>query len=151
VVRPAKLRIFPERGEEGGKLCHHGREIGFARGALWEDAELRWSDDTLLPEALVRRGTEEPIDILSGGTQEQIAFLVRLAFARLLAASGRHAPLILDDALVYSDDDRIERMFDALQGAAEDLQILVLTCRQRAFRNLGAPTLSFRPAAAAAD
>ncbi len=112
---------------------------------LWEDAELVWSDDTLLPSSLVRRGTEEPIDVLSGGTQEQIAFLVRLAFARLLARSGRHAPLILDDALVYSDDDRIEKMFDALHGAAGDLQIIVLSCRQRAFRDLGAPALSFRP------
>jgi len=35
-------------------------------------------------------------------------------------------------------------MFDALHGAAGDLQILVLSCRQRAFRDLGAPTLSFR-------
>ncbi len=110
---------------------------------LWDDAELIWSDDTLLPDALVRKGTEEPIDVLSGGTQEQIAFLVRLAFARLLAKSGRHAPLILDDALVYSDDDRIEKMFDALHGAAGDLQIIVLSCRQRAFRELGAPSLTF--------
>ncbi|MEQ6201515.1 AAA family ATPase [Sulfitobacter sp. HNIBRBA2951] len=113
---------------------------------LWDDAELQWSDETLLPVSLLRKGTEEPIDVLSGGTQEQIAFLVRLAFARLLAKSGRHAPLILDDALVYSDDDRIERMFDALHGAAGDLQIIVLSCRQRAFRELGAPSLGFRPA-----
>jgi DNA repair exonuclease SbcCD ATPase subunit len=112
---------------------------------LWDDAELHWSDDTLLPVALVRKGTQETLDVLSGGTQEQIAFLVRLAFARLLAKSGRHAPLILDDALVYSDDDRIERMFDALHGAAADLQIIVLSCRQRAFRDLGAPSLGFTP------
>jgi uncharacterized protein YhaN len=110
---------------------------------LWDEADLIWSDETLLPEALVRKGTEEPIDVLSGGTQEQIAFLVRLAFARLLARSGRHAPLILDDALVYSDDDRIARLFDALHAAAGDLQIIVLSCRQRAFRELGAPSLGF--------
>ncbi|MEQ9039393.1 MAG: AAA family ATPase [Silicimonas sp.] len=121
------------------------RELGPLLAELWDDAELTWSDDTLLPSALVRKGTSEPIDVLSGGTQEQIAFLVRLAFARLLAKAGRHAPLILDDALVYSDDDRIEKMFDALHGAAGDLQILVLSCRQRAFRDLGAPTLSFQP------
>lgn len=112
---------------------------------LWEDADIIWSDDTLLPKALVRRDTEEPIDILSGGTQEQIAFLVRLAFARLLAKSGAHAPLILDDALVYTDDDRIERLFDALHSAAPELQIIVLSCRQRAFRDLGAPQVSFQP------
>lgn len=123
-----------------------GQELRPLLDDLWEDAELVWSDTTLLPEKLVRRGTNEPLDILSGGTQEQIAILVRLAFARLLAKAGRHAPLILDDALVYSDDARIEAMFNALHRAAGDLQILVLSCRQRAFDALGAPKLAFRPA-----
>lgn len=104
---------------------------------LWPEAELRFDDATLLPSALVRRGQAEDVDILSGGTQEQIAMMVRLAFARMLAKSGRVAPVILDDALVYTDDDRIEKMFDALHREADGLQILVLSCRQRAFRELG--------------
>ena len=108
---------------------------------LWPEAELSWSEDSLLPHALIRDGQEEPLDILSGGTQEQIALLVRLAFARMLADAGRTAPVILDDALVFTDDDRIERMFDALHRQAGDLQILVLTCRQRAFRDLGGQVL----------
>ena len=108
---------------------------------LWPDAELTWGHDTLLPEALIRNGQHEPIEILSGGTQEQIALLVRLAFARMLAKTGRHAPVILDDALVFTDDDRIERMFDALHRQAGDLQIIVLSCRQRAFRALGGHSL----------
>lgn len=111
---------------------------------LWPEAELNWADDTLLPQSLIRNGQEESIDILSGGTQEQIAFLVRLAFARLLAKGGRHAPVILDDALVFTDDDRIERMFDALHRQAGDLQIIVLSCRQRAFRDLGGKTLQIK-------
>ncbi|MGR3378589.1 AAA family ATPase [Salipiger abyssi] len=108
---------------------------------LWPEAELTWGQDTLLPHALIRAGAEEPVDILSGGTQEQLALLVRLAFARMLSAAGRPAPVILDDALVFTDDDRIERMFDALHRQAGDLQILVLTCRQRAFRDLGGTAL----------
>ncbi|MFP4274336.1 MAG: ATP-binding protein, partial [Paracoccaceae bacterium] len=117
-------------------------------GLLWPDAELVWEDATLLPRALVRNGQEEEVGILSGGTQEQLALLVRLAFARMLAAQGRHAPVILDDALVFTDDDRIERMFDALHRQAGDLQIIVLSCRQRAFRDLGGRKLEFRPRAA---
>ena len=108
---------------------------------LWPDAELTWTQDTLLPESLIRNGQTEPLDILSGGTQEQIALLVRLAFARMLERDGRHAPVLLDDALVFTDDDRIERMFDALHRQAGDLQIIVLTCRQRAFRDLGGQRL----------
>jgi uncharacterized protein YhaN len=110
---------------------------------LWPEAELTWGEESLLPDALIRNGQEEPIGILSGGTQEQVALLVRLAFARMLAASGRIAPVILDDALVFTDDDRIERMFDALHRQAGDLQIIVLTCRQRAFRSLGGNALRF--------
>jgi hypothetical protein len=112
---------------------------------LWPDAELKFDGESLLPTALVRNGREEDIGILSGGTQEQIALFVRLAFARLLARSGRHAPVILDDALVYTDDDRIERVFDVLHGQANDLQIIVLTCRRRAFRALGGQKLTFLP------
>ncbi|UOA15312.1 AAA family ATPase [Sulfitobacter dubius] len=108
---------------------------------LWPDAELTWGEESLLPHALIRGGREEPIDVLSGGTQEQVALLVRLAFARMLARAGRIVPVILDDALVFTDDDRIERMFDALHRQAGDMQIIVLTCRQRAFRALGGQAL----------
>lgn len=112
---------------------------------LWPDAELRFDGDSLLPTALIRAGREEPLSALSGGTQEQIALLVRLAFARLLAAQGRPAPVIFDDALVYTDDDRIETMFDALHTQAAGQQIVVLSCRQRAFRDLGGTMLTFEP------
>jgi uncharacterized protein YhaN len=112
---------------------------------LWPDADLKFDGESLLPTALVRNGREEDIGILSGGTQEQIALFVRLAFARLLTRTGRHAPVILDDALVYTDDDRIERVFDVLHGQANDLQIIVLTCRQRAFRALGGQKLTIVP------
>ncbi|MFD0978398.1 AAA family ATPase [Tropicimonas aquimaris] len=115
---------------------------------IWPEAELRFDADTLLPAGLSRTGTEEPFDVLSGGTQEQIALLVRLAFARILARSGTPAPVILDDAIVYTDDDRIEAIFDALTRQANDLQIIVLSCRQKAFRDLGGTALAIRPVVA---
>jgi hypothetical protein len=112
---------------------------------LWPKAHLSFDHTTLLPRTLIRAGQEEGLDVLSGGTQEQIALLVRLAFARMHARAGHAAPLILDDALVFTDDDRIEAMFDALHRQAADLQIIVLTCRQRAFRDLGGNRLTFSP------
>ena len=114
---------------------------------LWPEAVLRIDADEVLPTALKRSGTEEEFEVLSGGTQEQIALLVRLAFARMLARSGAPAPVILDDAIVFTDDDRIERMFNALTRQAKDLQIIVLSCRQRAFRDLGGRGLAIVPAA----
>lgn len=104
---------------------------------LLDEASITFDDATLLPAALARAGQEEEVDRLSGGLREQLAVLTRLAFARLLARGGQPVPVILDDALVWSDDARIERMFDALHRQARDLQIIVLTCRQRAFEGLG--------------
>ena len=101
-------------------------------------------DENLGITGLARDGAQEDFDSLSGGTQEQIAVLTRLAFAELLSDKGRPATVILDDALAFSDDDRIERMFDILMRAGEHMQILVLTCRKRLFTRLGAATLQIK-------
>ena len=114
---------------------------------VWPEAVMRLDADKVLPVTLKRSGTEEEFEVLSGGTQEQIALLVRLAFARMLAGSGAPAPVILDDAIVFTDDDRIERMFNALTLQARDLQIIVLSCRQTAFRDLGGRGLGIVPSA----
>ncbi|MDV7144737.1 AAA family ATPase [Tropicimonas sp. TH_r6] len=113
---------------------------------LWPEAELQIDAETVMPTKLVRRGSEEDFDVLSGGTREQIALLVRLAFAQMLAKDGRPAPVILDDAIVYTDDERIETMFDTLNRQALDFQVIVFSCRQRAFRDLGGIQLSIEPA-----
>jgi len=114
---------------------------------LWDESDLRFDAEDVLPRSLIRNGHEEDYSVLSGGTREQIALLVRLAFARMLAKTGSPAPVILDDAIVYTDDDRIERVFDALTRQAQDLQILVFSCRQKAFRELGGRSLSITRAA----
>jgi recombinational DNA repair ATPase RecF len=84
----------------------------------------------------------ERFEILSDGTQEQIAVLVRLALGSMICERGEPVPIILDDALVFSDDDRIERMFDALSRAGQRQQVIVLTCRMRTFATLGGRQLS---------
>lgn len=110
-------------------------------GLLFDDVAVVFDETTLLPQTLRRHGQDEDVQRLSGGMREQLSVLTRLAFARLLARNGRPAPVILDDALVYSDDDRIERMFDALHRQARDQQIIVFSCRQRAFARLGGNVL----------
>ena len=110
-------------------------------GLLFDDVSITFDEKTLLPHKILRNGQEEEVERLSGGMREQLSVLTRLAFARLLAKDGRPAPVILDDALVYSDDDRIEKMFDALHRQARDQQIIVFSCRQRAFQKLGGHVL----------
>lgn len=114
---------------------------------LHPEAGVAFDDATLLPAALERDGQSEGLEILSGGTREQVAVLTRLAFARLLARQGRSVPVILDDALVQTDDARIEAMFTALHRSAQAQQVIVLTCRQRAFAALGGHHLAFETVA----
>jgi uncharacterized protein YhaN len=98
-------------------------------------------DEDLHITGVKRNGLEEEFTRLSEGTQEQIAVLARLGFAELLLDQGRPATVILDDALVFSDDDRIERIFDIMTRAAARMQIIIFTCRKRLFTRLGAPML----------
>jgi len=95
--------------------------------------------------SLARSTATEPLNVLSDGTQEQIAVLVRLGFARLLAEAGTPVPLIFDDALVYSDDERIGRAFEAFRQAARLHQVIVLTCRSASFAGLGGNPLHLTP------
>ena len=120
------------------------KELRPLLGIVFGDATVTFDEVTMLPVTVERNGAIENFDALSGGMREQITVLTRLAFARLLARDGRTVPVILDDALIYSDDERIERMFNALHRHADDLQILVFTCRQRAFQRLGGRSLSMQ-------
>ena len=71
--------------------------------------------------------------------------LVRLGLASLLSDTGEPLPLILDDALVYSDDERIIASFAGLRLASQRHQVIVFTCRSKAFENLGGTRLALTP------
>ena len=104
-------------------------------------------DENLHITGMVREtGYEEAFSRLSMGTQEQIAVLVRLAFAEMLVEQGRPATVVLDDALVFSDDRRMGRIFDILNMAARNVQVVVFTCREQLFESLGARQLLLEPA-----
>ncbi|CAH0354368.1 AAA family ATPase [Sphingobium sp. CECT 9361] len=97
--------------------------------------DLSFSEDLTL-EAVVRGGISEGCGDLSRGTQEQLAVLTRIAFADMLLEQGRPVSLILDDPLVYADDARLDLMVEILSEAAERMQVVILTCRDRAFRHV---------------
>lgn len=106
---------------------------------LLPEARITLDEETLEITGVARDGRQEPYEALSVGTREQLSVLVRLAFAVNLREKGVPAAVILDDALVYADDDRFERMQLALRKAAATVQILILTCRPRDWRQFGAP------------
>jgi hypothetical protein len=104
---------------------------------LLPNATLALGDD-YFPRHLVRGGREEAAESLSKGTQEQLAVLTRIAFADLLIEKGKPASLVLDDALVFADDDRFETMMEILAEAAKRMQVIILSCRTSAYRTVDA-------------
>ena len=108
---------------------------------LLPDCDLSFSEDLAL-DAVIRDGLSEDCGDLSHGTQEQLAVLTRIAFADLLLEQGRPVSLILDDPLVYSGDARLDLMVEILSEAAERMQVILLTCRDRAFRHVPGNRLS---------
>jgi uncharacterized protein YhaN len=54
---------------------------------------------------------------------------------------GQPATVLLEDAIVFADDQRFDRMLHILQKAAQHLQIVILTCRERDYQAAGAPII----------
>lgn len=113
---------------------------------LLPDCDLTFAEDLSLA-SVSRTGVDESCANLSRGTQEQLAVLTRIAFADLLLEQGKPVSLILDDPLVYSDDGRLDTMIEILTEAATRMQIILLTCRDRAFRHVPGNRILLRAAA----
>jgi hypothetical protein len=92
-------------------------------------------------EGLLRGAVTEPFDCLSVGAREQLSVITRIAFADLLADEGVYAPIILDDALVYSDDGRFADALTTLAFAAKRHQIIILTCQEHKYFGLTGPVI----------
>lgn len=64
---------------------------------------------------------------LSGGAKEQIGIVARLACASLVAKEDT-VPVVIDDALGFTDPDRLTRMSAVFDSVGGDGQVIVLTC-----------------------
>jgi len=85
-------------------------------------------------------GVNVPFDSLSGGTKEQISLISRLACAMTVSKDGG-AFLILDDALGYTDRERLKLMGAVLAKAGQECQIIILTCVPDRYSNIGDATV----------
>ncbi len=107
---------------------------------LFPQASLEIGED-LMPGSLTRpglQGTETgPVGDLSFGAREQMGVISRLAYADLLKEAGRPTLIILDDALVHSDEQRHEQMKRVIFDAAQRHQVLLFTCHPTAWRGMG--------------
>lgn len=84
-------------------------------------------DDQLRVVARVLDGLAIPFEALSTGAKEQLAVLTRLACAGLVDGQ-QGVPVVIDDALGYSDPDRLRRICAAFNVLEHDSQVILLTC-----------------------
>ncbi|GAT11723.1 hydrolase [Mycolicibacterium novocastrense] len=72
-------------------------------------------------------GRTVPYDSLSGGAKEQLGIVARLAGAALVAKEDS-VPVVIDDALGFTDPDRLVKMGAVFNAVGGDGQVIVLTC-----------------------
>lgn len=94
-------------------------------------------DETLSIEAARREETiRETFDQMSGGSNEQLGLLVRIALADLIDEASSH-PLVLDEPLTATDDARFEALVSVLNEATDRFQVLLTTWNWERYRRLG--------------
>ncbi len=126
--RQMQERFSPALNRRTGELVHR------LTGGRYEQVTLsRELEASALPTGGIvpRRALA-----LSGGTADQIYFALRLAVCQLCLPEDDPAPLVLDDALLAFDGQRLEQALDLLLELAGERQILLLTCQDREGRIL---------------
>ncbi|CAN5800529.1 AAA family ATPase [soil metagenome] len=84
-------------------------------------------------------GRTVPFDSLSGGAREQLGIVARLAVAALVDKQDS-VPVVIDDALGFTDPERLIKMSQVLDVAGAHGQVIVLTCTPDQYRGVdGAP------------
>jgi hypothetical protein len=110
----------------------------FGRLVFGAGTEVEVDHTTLQVVSRTREGVTVPVEALSGGAREQMALIGRLAAASLVApAADGGAPVIIDDALGYSDAGRLEGLGAALAEAGKTCQVIVLTCMPERYSGIG--------------
>ncbi len=75
--------------------------------------------------------TSRELDYLSAGAKDQLYLALRLAVCDLALPGDDPCPLVLDDALVAFDRERMALALDLMKRIAEDRQVLLFTCHTR--------------------
>ena len=145
--------------EEYGLICDEYEAIGLAADTLKEaneEIQRRFSPelgrvasgymsavtggryaDVLLDRdfSAMTRASDESVhheaEYLSAGTLDIMYLAVRLAVCELALPEGESCPLILDDALVNLDDERLEQAMRLLSEIARERQVILFTCRKQ--------------------
>lgn len=107
------------------------------------DVEFELDSDTFEVTLRMSKTRSEPKTYLSTGAQDQLSLLYKLACI-LIARSEQNNkstfPIFLDDALGYSDPNRLKDMALVFNEVSTSLQIIILTADPERYRNIGKAT-----------
>ena len=116
-------RMSPALNKRAGEFFHRLTGGVYDQVSLTREFEaLAAKTDDVTPRRLLA---------LSKGTADQLYLAVRLAVCDLVLPGEDPAPLVLDDALVHFDGERLALALDLLRELAQDRQILLFTCQNR--------------------
>lgn len=121
-------RFSPQLSDRAGEY--------FARLTQGRYTQVNLSRDM---EVTVREGdrlADQPLAYLSQGTADQLYLALRLAVADLVLPEPDQVPVVLDDALLTFDDDRLALALQTLLELSRDRQVILFTCQRREFRML---------------
>ena len=123
-VRDKHAEPFKQEVERLGRLVFGG------------DFEVGLDEDMAIVKRTLDMKTIR-MDQLSIGAREQIGVLSRLACASITSPNGKGAPVVIDDALGWSDTARLQSMGQAIADAGRKCQVIILTCMPGRYSNVG--------------
>ena len=100
----------------------------FSRLTAGRYQRITLSDDLSISASAENEDTLRSAGWRSDGTVDQLYLSLRLAVAGEVTP---HAPLVLDDALIRFDDDRLKLALDVLKEEAESKQVILFSCQSR--------------------
>lgn len=109
------------------RICQQAQELfGQLTGGRYDRMTL--SEDLSIQAGAAGEDTLRSPLYRSDGTVDQLYLALRLAVAKELTPE---APLILDDALIRFDGDRLATALQILRREAEEKQVILFTCQGR--------------------
>lgn len=124
-LRAADSELQSRFSPQLGKLA--AQYMSFMTGGRYSDVLINrdFSASAKTQDDAVARDSE----YLSAGTLDLMYLAVRLAVCELAMPAGETCPLIIDDALVNLDEERLCQAMALLRELARSRQIILFTCR----------------------
>ncbi len=113
--------------------------VALGRKVYGSTFSVELTDELTIHERIIDH-TPVPYESLSAGTKEQLTLMTRIAAAQLVSRDGA-VPVFIDDALGFTDDQRLLWMAVFLEQLGRTQQIIILTCNRDRYQRIQPVTI----------